>query len=133
MTGLGASKKDGLGDVDVLAWNDASGRVFVIECKRLLMATTVREVVQRLEDFQGNKEEKDSLGRHLRRIDWITKHSDEVAKLIGIPSSNIKLIPLLVTSDTVPMQFYDAMKFPTAQVIPYDDLAKYLSEQALPQ
>jgi len=71
LTQLGASKNLGLGDLDVFAWEKKSGRIYAVECKRLLTANSVREVVQRLEDFRGNMKEKDSLGRHLRRIEWL--------------------------------------------------------------
>ena len=98
MTELGAPKKEGLGDIDVLAWHVLTGQVIAIECKRLMTAVTVREVIQRLEDFRGNREERDSLGRHLRRTDWLTKHLESLSKRTSIPATKIRLIPLLVTS-----------------------------------
>jgi hypothetical protein len=126
MTKLGASKKDGLGDIDVFAWDSKTGIVIAIECKCLMPAITIREVVQRLEEFRGKREEKDSLGRHLRRTDWLTKHLDAVSKHTQIPSDRIRLTSLLVTSETVPMQFFSDMNFPTSQVIPFDKLEKHL-------
>jgi hypothetical protein len=130
MARLGASKKEGLGDIDVFAWDAASGRVLAIECKRLLPAVTVREVIQRLEDFRGNRQEKDSLGRHLRRVDWLTKHMEVIVKYTNIPLGKIRLIPLLVTSETVPMQFFSEMNFPTSQVVPYEELKSYMRHMA---
>ena len=124
MTALGAAKNDGLGDIDVLAWNPAKGHVYAVECKCLRTASSIREVVQRLEDFRGNRKEKDSLARHLRRMDWITAHVEAIAKYTGIVEARIKLMPLLVTNETVPMQFFKEMKFPTAQVIPFQKLSK---------
>jgi len=130
MTELGASKKDGLGDVDVLAWDATTGRIFAVECKRLLVALTVREVIQRLEDFRGDKKAKDSLAKHLRRIEWLKQHPALLAKLTKIPEERIQLMPALVTSDIVPMQFYKEMAFPSEQVVPFDDLPIYLSKWA---
>lgn len=127
MAKLGSPKKEGLGDVDVLAWDVATGVVLVIECKRLMTAVTVREVLQRLEDFRGNREEKDSLGRHLRRVDWLTKHPEALSKYIAIPVASIRLIPLLVTSETVPMQFFAEMKLAVSNVVPYDELEQYIA------
>lgn len=128
MTELGAPKKEGLGDVDVLAWSVTTGRIFPVECKRLLTALTVREVIQRLEEFRGDKKAKDSLAKHLRRIEWLKQHPDSLAKITGIPKERIKLMPALVTSDTVPMQFYKEMAFPTDQVVAFDDLPAFLSK-----
>jgi len=67
MTELGASKQPDLGDVDVLAWRSGGKAVCAIECKSLTAALTVREIVQRLEDFRGDEKRKDSLGKHIRR------------------------------------------------------------------
>lgn len=127
MSELGAPKSQGLGDIDVLAWNTTNGKIFPVECKRLLPALTVREVLQRLEDFRGDKKAKDSLGRHLRRVDWLNQNLESLTKLTGILKENIKMMPVLVTSDIVPMQFFEQMNFPSKQVVPFDDLGAYLS------
>jgi hypothetical protein len=124
LTHFGAPKKLGLGDVDVIAWDCTSGRVYCVECKRLLPAGTVREVVQRLEEFRGDKHAKDSLGRHLRRIEWLNQNLSAVSKFTTIPVAVLNIIPLLVTSEIVPMQFYKQMNFPTEQVMPLSDLRK---------
>lgn len=132
MTKLGAPKKEGLGDIDVLAWDRVSGNVLAIECKRLLPAITVREVIQRLEDFRGNREEKDSLGRHLRRVDWLKKNLNLLAKYTRIPAVNIRLTPMLVTSETVPMQFFTEMNLPASHVVPYDELGNHIAANLKP-
>ncbi len=126
VTKLGASKELRLGDLDVFSWHKPSGRVYAVECKRLMTASSVGEVVQRLEDFRGNEKEMDSLGRHLRRIDWLNKNLDLVKTFTGIPKTEINLIPLLVTSEVVPMQFYNGMIFPTSQVVALEELAERL-------
>lgn len=129
MSALGASKNDGLGDIDVLGWDVESGMIFPVECKRLLPALTVREIIQRLEDFRGDRKAKDSLGRHLRRIDWLTQNLNSLVKFTGIEKDRIQLKPILVTSDVVPMQFFAEMNFPPDQVIPIVDLPNFLAGQ----
>lgn len=124
MSTLGASKKEGLGDIDVLAWDSEKSCVFVIECKCLRSSGTIREIVQRLEDFKGKRKEKDSLGRHLRRIDWVGSHLDAIRRYTGITNAKLRIVPLLVTNETVPMQFFKEMAFPTDQVVPLAELAK---------
>lgn len=127
MSELGAQKKDGLGDIDVLGWDPESGNIFAVECKHLLPAITVREVVQRLEDFRGDQKAKDSLGRHIRRIDWLKQHPFSLVNVTGIAAEKINIIPALVTNDTVPMQFFKEMNFPTDQVVSFDGLTTFLS------
>jgi len=128
VTALGASKHAGLGDIDILAWQTNTGRVFAAECKRLQTALTPREVIQRLEDFRGSREQKDSLGRHLRRVDWLRANLDALAAWTKIPLEQLTLTPLLIPSEIVPMQFFEDMDFPTDHVVPFDDLPSFLSK-----
>src|SRR5258707_15179070 len=63
MTALGVPASDGdLGDVDVIAWKPDSTTVLVIECKCLRPAVGVRDVVDRLDEYRGERD--DSLGKH---------------------------------------------------------------------
>jgi Restriction endonuclease len=130
MTQLGASRDEGLGDLDVLAWKRTSGAVYSVECKRLLSALNAREVIQRLEDFRGDKKTKDSLGRHLRRIAWLERHLKVVSKLTDIRLGDIHLTALLITSEIVPMQFFEEMHFPVTQVLALDELEELLRSLA---
>ncbi len=129
MSTLGAAKNAGLGDVDVLAWNPSSRRIFVVECKRLRPAFTVREVVQRLEEFKGDQKELDSLGRHTRRVDWLLINLGNLAHFCGMPVDQVSLISVLATSDIVPMQFFENLNFPSEQVVPFEKLANFISSR----
>jgi len=127
MTELGAPRKPDLGDVDVLAWSETTGIVYLVEAKRLTPALTVREVIQRLEDFRGDEKRKDSLGRHVRRIQWLEKNLLGIASVMQMAVTDVKPRPLLVTSESVPMQFFRDMNFPTDQVVPIDELGPRLA------
>jgi hypothetical protein len=65
----------------------------------------------------------------LRRIDWLRENPAAVSKITTLPISKLRLVPLLVTSDIVPMQFFAEMKFPTNQVIAFDDLKGTISKR----
>jgi len=120
LTELGAPRKPDLGDIDVLAWNAQTGQVFLIECKRLKKALTPRDVIQRLDEFKGN--EGDRLGKHVRRIEWIENNLDGLSAFTGISSDSMVMVPMLVTSDRVPMKFVSAINFPSDWVVPIQDL-----------
>jgi hypothetical protein len=126
MTELGAHKNPDLGDMDILAWRSDSKIVFLVEAKRLTPALTVREVIQRLEEFRGDEKRNDSLGKHVRRVRWLEKNLSGIEKLTRIPATKMRVRSLLVTSESVPMQFFDEMKFPTNQVVPIDELESRL-------
>jgi hypothetical protein len=126
LTELGAPRNPDLGDVDVLAWRESGIDVFITECKRLTPALSVREVIQRLEDFQGDERRRDSLGKHVTRVVWLDRNRMGVEKITSIPAAAISFRPLLVTSELMPMRFFEQMNFPMNQVVSADELTTYL-------
>jgi hypothetical protein len=60
-------------DVDVLAWDAATGTIFVIECKRLKLARTIGEIADQLNDFRNETDPqgKNKLARHQERAEWL--------------------------------------------------------------
>lgn len=129
MTELGAPSNPDLGDVDVLAWDDSTKTVFLIECKRLKSALTVRQVIQQLEEFRGDQEEQDSLAKHQRRVAWLIENPAKLSEITGIPSEEIQWAPLLVTKGRVPMSYLDAFGCPKEQVIPAKELPDHIASQ----
>jgi hypothetical protein len=121
MSLLGVSAAEGdFGDVDVLAWGAEAKLVYVIECKHLRTAISVRDVVDRLDEYKGERD--DSLGKHLRRLNWLRSKPTAVASLTGIPASAITFRGLLVTDDVVPMQFFRGSAIATKDVVAFDAL-----------
>jgi hypothetical protein len=113
MTELEATDDGAKGDVDVLAWRE--GLVCVCECKELLFARNVSEVAEQLKRFRGNP--GDDLDKHLKRVQFIESHPDKLFRITGIHKPTI--VPLLVTSKVVPMQF---VRTPKASVLSIDQL-----------
>jgi hypothetical protein len=120
---FGADKS--YGDIDVFAWNNNQEDVYAIECKRLRFARTVAEIGEQLHEFQGA--EMDRLARHLRRCHWLNQHLDSVRRVTGVRRTRVNIVPLLVTSTTVPMQFVNALPIPIEQVVPFGKLADWIS------
>src|SRR5260370_2089081 len=95
------------GDIDVLAWRDASPRVLVVECKDVQFRKTPGEVAEQLADFRGEIKPNgrpDLLERHLNRIDVLTANTSAVAKRLKL-SVPIGLEGHLVFRNPVPMRF----------------------------
>ena len=113
MTQLKAPQAEASGDIDVVAMKD--GIVYICECKELLFARTITEVVEQLGRFRGNR--GDALWKHSRRVDWVRSNPGRLAELTGRDPTEIR--SLLVTSKIVPMQF--AVGFPN-QVVSIDSL-----------
>jgi len=100
MTTFGADGR--LGDVDVLAWHGCN-RLWVIECKRLQLARTVKEIAETCQRFAD-----DELGqakKHSRRVRWMREYSLEVCRELGLDSDQVQICPRFVTNIEVPMKY----------------------------
>jgi hypothetical protein len=110
---LGKGFERNYGDVDVLAWNQSTGVVLLIECKDLQYHKTLGEVAEQVSDFRGEIKpngKPDLLKKHLDRLDLIEQHPVEVAAFTGLTSSP-DIQGLLVFRNPVPMQFaWEEMK-----------------------
>jgi hypothetical protein len=101
------------GDVDVLAWRAASGRLLLIECKDVQHKKADGEVAEQLADFRGELKpdgKPDLLLRHLRRLEVISQHKSELINYTGLEETPI-IEGHLVFRNPVPMKFaWDRMK-----------------------
>jgi SEC-C motif len=113
MKELEAPEDQAKGDVDVLAWN--GNVVCACECKELLFARNVSEVADQLKRFRGSP--GDDLDKHLRRARFIQSNPHKLLRITNLERPRV--VPLLVTSKTVPMQF---SKTVTAQVVSADQI-----------
>ena len=121
MTEFGASRDFAdLGDIDVLAWDSASGTVYSVECKNLHFARTAGEIADQLNRFRG--EAGDELAKHLRRSDWLRSHTGTVARVTGLAANSITIRPMLVTNTIVPMQFKSGLPIASEDIVPFGNL-----------
>lgn len=98
--------EENYGDVDVLAWNETSGRVLLMECKHLHFHKTPGELASQLSHYRGKVREgkKDQLKRHLDRCEILTQHIGEVARFLRL--DKIEAIETwVVFRNPVPMLF----------------------------
>ena len=114
MKSIGAPPE--LGDVDVIAWHPTDRRLLLIECKRLQTARGIGEIVERLNQFRGDTQ--DRLGRHLRRCEWIEAHLSAVLKQLSVRHLPTVVTPILVTNVEVPMQFERGLPLPPDRILP---------------
>jgi hypothetical protein len=126
MTLFGADQK--YGNLDTLAWKTDSPIVYAVECKRLRAAKTVAEIGEQLREFHGA--ELDRLSRHLRRCRWLEEHPDAVRRITKLTTKRIKIVPALVTSTIVPMQFVKHLPIAPKQIVPFSKLRSWLASRA---
>jgi hypothetical protein len=94
------------GDVDVLAWNDRTGRVLLIECKDLHFHKTPGELAEQLSDFRGGTRngKRDLLKKHLDRCKILGTHANQVAAYLRLTGAPI-IESFLAFRNPVPMLF----------------------------
>lgn len=106
MTALGGTRE--AGDVDVLAWNSATGVVLAIECKRLHFARSVGEIGERLAEYttiSAPGDDRTPIQKHLDRLAHLHSAPGHLARYTKIEESKLRIRSGLVTDYLVPMQF----------------------------
>lgn len=127
LTRLGGAKS--LGDVDVLAWQPATGLVYAVECKSLRCDRTCGEIGERLKDYSAGTVDgkRTPLQKHLDRISYLRANPQRLADLVGIPVDLLQLRSALVTEQLVPMQFSGTARETLDLVTDYELLEAALS------
>ena len=115
-----------LGDVDVLAW-DERNRLMVIECKRLQLARTVKEISEACQRFADD--ESGQAAKHSMRVKWMRENLLEVCRVVGLVSDQVQIFPRFVTSVEVPMKYLSGLPSDIGEVGPLT--AEDLAPQAL--
>ena len=103
---LSRPKKQGFGDVDVLAWNQDQGRVLVVECKDLSFAKTMGEIAWQLSKYKGEVRpngKPDLLRKHLNRCEEIEESRQALSTFVGFEANAIERV--LLMSQATPLQF----------------------------
>lgn len=110
-----------LGNVDVLAWSAERNRLFVVECKHLLMAKTIGEIANQLKEFQ--KEVDGHFAKHLKRCEYLRNHLAEVSRVLKTDVSNYVMDIVMVTNTIVPVQFMSGLPIRKEKIVPINALA----------
>ena len=74
---LGGRQHDRLGDIDVLCWDPAKHRAWLLECKDLHFHKSIGEMAEQVQDFRGR-----TVGK---RRDPMRKHIDRTAAIRADP------------------------------------------------
>jgi hypothetical protein len=96
---LRSAENQDLGDIDVLAIDHESRRLFVVECKDMEPDRMPHEVRSDLEVlFIGVKKKPSSQDKHLKRTGWVREHLQEVLASLGIAAGKWSVVPIMVLS-----------------------------------
>lgn len=123
------------GDVDVLAWHAASGRVLAIECKDLQFRKTFGEISEQLADFRGELRpngKPDYLRKHLDRMTMLRANPSAVASYINLHTTQLSMESHLVFKNPVPMRYAQSKISERVQISVFEDFSGWPSLNANP-
>lgn len=129
MRQLGVPRAAGdLGDIDVVAWQRDKSDVWLVECKHLRPAHSVRDVVERMKDY--HEESGPQLAKHTKRVKWLTDNPSALCDLTGL-KGDAAVRSVLVTSDLVPMEFVSKVNPGIHAVVSFEKLSEWIRTEAL--
>ena len=110
-----------IGDIDILAFHEASNAIVAVEAKDFEIARTPVEIANEVEKlFNGKNGKRSTVELHSRRIDWLRDNIVIVAAHLGFAASTpVKLLGAIVTSEPLITPLMTESPFP---VIAIDDL-----------
>lgn len=110
-----------IGDIDILAFHEASNTIAAIEAKDFEIARTPAEIANEIEKlFTGKNRKRSTVELHSRRIDWLRDNMVIVATDLGLPTSTtVTVLGAVVTSEPLITPLMVESPFP---VIAIDDL-----------
>jgi hypothetical protein len=118
------AKMNDFGDIDVVAWDEKSCTVLLIECKSLIFAKTPGEIAKQLSEFQGVSSDSgkpDRLLKHLNRIEIINKDLELLQKQLKLKSKPA-VYGCLLFSEIVPMLYLDSGRIRGVVVLTKHDI-----------
>lgn len=125
MKAIAGKQNSQLGEVDIIAYSKDPEIIYLIECKHLLPAGNVHDVIQQLNRFTGEGNE-DELRKHFDRIDWFVNHRSKLVSYINDSLTDPIIVSLVVTNRSVPMEFStESNKFNT-KFVSIDELDDFI-------
>jgi hypothetical protein len=89
----------GIGDIDVLAADVRSRTIWAIECKALAPARTPHEIAWEMDELVGTEAKLGHLGKHARRLEWLTAHLDALLAEFSVQGSDWTIKGAFVVDD----------------------------------
>ncbi len=95
-----------LGDIDVLAIDTSSKKIFSIECKHFHFGRNPREIAREIRKILGNEGDTSSaMAKHSKRDAWLKSHMHEIRSAYGLPEADYILKSLFIVSEVLQIQY----------------------------
>lgn len=107
-----------IGDIDVLAFHEASKTIVAVEAKDFEIARTPVEIANEVNKlFSGKRGKRSAIELHERRVDWLRANIGTVVADLGLPAgTQVKLRAAIVTSDPLITPLVTKSPFPVIAI-----------------
>jgi len=102
-----------LGDIDVLALDESTRRIYSIECKDINYGRNPREMASELERFIEESESDESwVTKHIKRHKWLQKNTSKLSLLFKKDLDGHEVLSVFLTSQELPAPYLRKMPLP---------------------
>ena len=113
---------ENLGDIDILAINDAEKKVFSIECKNTVEARIIHEMKTEIDSYLGKDGVSGKIIKHLKRDEYLKRNIHQIKEFVTHePGFKDKVwsdidkyvvISIIITSNEIPLPFITSHTVP---------------------
>ena len=88
-----------IGDVDVLVIDKSSQLIYSLECKYRAPSRNIKEMIEEVNKFFGDKKNKGDIEKHVGRDEWLKENLDQLGAKYSLDLSNYKVKSFFVTQE----------------------------------
>ncbi len=97
---------DNYGDIDVLAFDRASGVAYNIECKDTVMAKNIYQMKTEIDKYLGRdaNDQRALVRKHYKRHVWLDAHKRELSEFLGVDEVR-EIRSFMLTASVLPVAY----------------------------
>ncbi len=115
----------GLGDIDVLAYDNNLKIVYSIECKRINFGRTPTEIRNERERFIRDSRNKSSwISKHRRRHQWMSYNKEAIRSYLELEDTDFTIQSYVVVSEDIALRYLESTDI---AIVTLDELTTMLS------
>ena len=96
-----SSENKDLGDIDILCISETKGIINVIETKDFYLSKNFYEIYNEYSKMFDISNDKSFYCKHMKRVEWIKEHLEDVIKHYNLPNRTWKVTYLFVVDDNL--------------------------------
>jgi hypothetical protein len=114
----------GLGDIDILAYDNNRKIVYSIECKRINFGRTPTEIRNERERFiRDSRNQSSWISKHLRRHQWMSYNKEAIRSYLELEDTDFTIQSFVVVSEDIALRYLESTDI---SIVTLDELTTML-------